>query len=161
MTQTPKHKLKRGCPVIMPSGLVTELTDIQYEHNRYQIEGVSGWQYGIENLQPAEWKLEAQKWRREAMRKYPTPEAYEAACTALEKHRARADAAEAREQRLKEALEELLSVFTLHSTWASVEDYYGSIYSLTDTDSEIVLRINSFLSLYPDTPAPTTKEVEK
>ncbi|MEK3866977.1 hypothetical protein MHH60_26255 [Paenibacillus sp. FSL H7-0716] len=59
-----------------------------------------------------------------------------------------------REQRLKEALEELLSVFTLHSTWASVEDYYGSIYSLTDTDSEIVLRINSFLSLYPDTPAP-------
>lgn len=33
MTQ---RKLKRGDPVIMPSGLVAELTDIQYEHKRYR-----------------------------------------------------------------------------------------------------------------------------
>lgn len=33
MTQ---RKLGRGDPVIMSSGLVTELTDIQYEHNRYR-----------------------------------------------------------------------------------------------------------------------------
>ncbi|MNT58457.1 hypothetical protein D3C72_1958920 [compost metagenome] len=60
-----------------------------------------------------------------------------------------------REQRLKEGLEELLSVFKLHSKWASIEDYYGSIYSLTDVDSEIVLRVHSLLAiLYPDTQAP-------
>ncbi|MEK3849896.1 MULTISPECIES: hypothetical protein [Paenibacillus] len=40
------------------------------------------------------WLQEAEKWRREAFRKYPTPDAYEAACKALEKHRARADQAE-------------------------------------------------------------------
>ncbi|MDF2815714.1 MAG: hypothetical protein K0Q81_1914 [Paenibacillus sp.] len=37
---------------------------------------------------------EAEKWRVEAFRKYPTPEAYEAACKALDKHRKRADDAE-------------------------------------------------------------------
>ena len=37
------------------------------------------------------WLQEAEKWRREAFRKYPTPEAYDAACKALHKHRERAD----------------------------------------------------------------------
>jgi hypothetical protein len=50
------------------------------------------------------WLKEAQKWREEALRQYPTPEAYEAACTALEKHRARADAAEARIKELEREL---------------------------------------------------------
>lgn len=95
MTQTPKRKLKAGDPVMLPSGLVTELTDIQYEHNRYQLYAVSNWQYGIESLQPADWKAEALKWREEALRKYPTPEAYEAACAARDKHSARADIADA------------------------------------------------------------------
>ncbi|MHB0944598.1 hypothetical protein ACYCSU_23915 [Paenibacillus sp. ALE1] len=40
------------------------------------------------------WLQEAEKWSREAFRKYPTPDAYEAACAALEKHRARAEQAE-------------------------------------------------------------------
>ncbi|OME07882.1 hypothetical protein BSK64_06405 [Paenibacillus odorifer] len=139
MTQ---RELKRGDPVIMPSGLVTELTDIQYEHNRYQLEGLSGWQYGIENLRPAEWKLEAQKWRREALRKYPTPEAYEAACSALEKHRARADAVEEREQQLKEAVQIAISKKPL---WIDDKGVFNTtIGFLTETMS----------TLYPDTPAP-------
>lgn len=52
-------------------------------------------------------------WRREAFRKYPTPEAYEAACAALQKHRERADAAEAKvgdqATELREYEEELAS----------------------------------------------------
>lgn len=143
MTQTPKRKFKVGDPVMLPSGLVTELTNIQYEHNRYQLlEAVSGWQYGIENLQPAEWKLEAQKWRREALRKYPTPEAYEAACVALEKHRTRADAAEAREQQLKEAVQLAVNDLELWSDKTlAAKVVLGQLQRVFDT-------------LYPDTPAP-------
>lgn len=37
---------------------------------------------------------EVEKWKREALQQYPTPDAYDAACAALEKHRQRADAAE-------------------------------------------------------------------
>lgn len=178
MTQTPKRKLKAGDPVMLPSGLVTELTDIQYEHNRYQLlEAASGWQYGIDNLQPADWQTEARKWRREALREYPTPEAYEAACAARDKHSARADAAEARikelensarfelirhirteadrkeyllaeeiirlearEQRLKEAIDHALKW-----TW------YSSEANMTEIDTVLS---EVFCTLYPDTPAP-------
>lgn len=42
-------------------------------------------------IQAAEWKAEAEKWRIEALRKYPTPDAYDAACAALHKHRERAE----------------------------------------------------------------------
>lgn len=49
-------------------------------------------------------EAEAEKWRREALRKYPTPDAYNAACAALHKHRERADRAEEREQKLREAI---------------------------------------------------------
>ncbi|MGP3787176.1 hypothetical protein [Paenibacillus sp. 1A_MP2] len=34
---------------------------------------------------------EKEKWRKEAFRKYPTPEAYDAACAALHKHKEEAD----------------------------------------------------------------------
>ncbi|WP_339246838.1 hypothetical protein NST58_06535 [Paenibacillus sp. FSL R10-2796] len=86
------------------------------------------------------WLQEAEKWRKEAFRKYPTPEAYEAACTALEKHRGRADAAEAREQQLKAFVEKLREENSAH------DFYYGGIHE----------ECNDILStLYPDTPAPT------
>lgn len=149
MTQTPKHKFKSGDPVMLPSGIVQELTSIQYVHNRYQLYAVSGWQYGIENLQPADWKTEALKWREEALRKYPTPEAYEAACTALEKHRAHAYAAEAREQRLKETWKQLREIVSTNATGGCGEDI---------NDYDIMLNIMDDLleltTLYPDTTAP-------
>lgn len=62
-------------------------------------------------------EVKAENWRMEAFRKYPTPEAYEAACAALEKHRVRADQAEEREQKLKEAIHEAASW-----TWGCGED---------------------------------------
>ncbi|WP_163855775.1 hypothetical protein [Paenibacillus elgii] len=37
---------------------------------------------------------ELEKWKREALQQYPTPDAYEAACKALHKHRERAERAE-------------------------------------------------------------------
>lgn len=40
-------------------------------------------------------------WRKEALRQYPTPEAYDAACAALHKHRDRADTAETKLERLR------------------------------------------------------------
>ncbi|MNN46598.1 hypothetical protein D3C81_1609840 [compost metagenome] len=86
------------------------------------------------------WLQEAKKWREKVLRQYPTSEAYEAACTALEKHRARADATEAREQRLKEAYEKMLKYLPKH-----VQAAYGFDEFLT--------------TLYPDTPAPTNEEV--
>ncbi|MFF2532390.1 hypothetical protein ACFVS2_26110 [Brevibacillus sp. NPDC058079] len=46
--------LKPGDKVItLETGKQWTLTDIQYEHNRYQVEGISGWIYGIDNLQYA------------------------------------------------------------------------------------------------------------
>lgn len=56
-----------------------------------------------ERVEKAE--VKAENWRREAFMKYPTPEAYEAACAALEKHRERADKAEEREQKIRGLLE--------------------------------------------------------
>lgn len=49
---------------------------------------------------------ESEKWRVEAFRKYPTPEAYELACEAREKHRQRANAAEQLVNTIDEALDE-------------------------------------------------------
>nr|WP_206704027.1 hypothetical protein [Paenibacillus polymyxa] len=67
------------------------------------------------------WLQEAEKWRIEAFRKYPTPDAYEAACAALEKHRARADQAEyliqqkdAEIYHLKKSIEALLMHSKVH-----------------------------------------------
>ena len=48
---------------------------------------------------------ESDKWRKEAFQQHPTPEAYDAACKALEKHRKRADDAEARIAELERELE--------------------------------------------------------
>ncbi|MBY0011481.1 hypothetical protein [Paenibacillus typhae] len=160
MTQTPKRKYKAGDPVMMPSGLVTEITDIQYEHNRYQIAGVSGWQYGIEHLQPASWKAEALKWREEALRQYPTPEAYEGVCAALEKHRTRADAAEAREQQSVFTYAELLAIWDgLNSLPRNTEIQHAGEKVSVD---ELKKKVESVAStLYPDTPAPTAANTEQ
>lgn len=40
------------------------------------------------------WHQEAEKWRTETFRQHPTQDAYDAACAALHKHRERADRAE-------------------------------------------------------------------
>jgi hypothetical protein len=131
---------------MLPSGLVTELTDMQYEHNRYQLlEAVSGWQYGIENLQPAEWKSEARKWRREALRQYPTPEAYTAVCEALEKQRTRADASEGREKQVIELFYDTLGCLVM---------YTGQ------NNSNVTRIVAKYHTLYPDTPAPKEENTE-
>lgn len=39
--------------VIKETGVKGIIVDIQYEHNRYQLAGVSGWQYGIERIRKA------------------------------------------------------------------------------------------------------------
>jgi len=54
------------------------------------------------------WMHEAEKWRVEAFKQHPTQDAYDAACAALQKHRERANEAEAREQKLKELVSEVL-----------------------------------------------------
>lgn len=185
MTQTPKRKLKAGDPVMLSSGLVTKLTDIQYEHNRYQLlEAASGWQYGIENLQLADWETEARKWRREALRQYPTPEAYEAACAALEKHRTRADTAEdrlhalqivanaetRRADRWRLAVKEFNDLLNaaeareqrLKAAAEKVSEIFESEFSNEEVVDAIKYMFLDLLStLYPDTPAPKErKEIE-
>ncbi|ASA20925.1 hypothetical protein [Paenibacillus donghaensis] len=71
-------------------------------------------------------------------------QSYEATLTAYTAEKARAEAAEAREQRLKEAIENALKW-----TWCSSEANM----------SEIDTVLNDILStLYPDTPAPTGEE---
>ncbi|WP_088832707.1 hypothetical protein [Paenibacillus tyrfis] len=45
------HEIKRGDPVrIVKTIYKGVIADIQYVHNRYQLRGVSGWQYGIDRL---------------------------------------------------------------------------------------------------------------
>ncbi|MGG6309810.1 hypothetical protein [Paenibacillus macerans] len=51
------------------------------------------------------WHSETEKWRIEAFKKYPTPDAYEAACKALHKHKARADSAELWEEKLRDEID--------------------------------------------------------
>jgi hypothetical protein len=44
-------KIKKGDTVkILGQEVTGTILDIQYEFDRYQLEGVSGWQYGIDNL---------------------------------------------------------------------------------------------------------------
>jgi hypothetical protein len=44
-------KLKKGDAVkVLGEGVIRVILDIQYEFDRYQLDGVSGWQYGIDNL---------------------------------------------------------------------------------------------------------------
>lgn len=50
---------------------------------------------------------ESEKWRVEAFRKYPTPEAYELSCEAREKHRQRADLAEQERDKLLNLIDTL------------------------------------------------------
>lgn len=62
-------------------------------------EAPTAWPEAIRRALAAEAEVErlaeeVLMWRKEALRLYPTPEAYEAACTALHKHRERADRAE-------------------------------------------------------------------
>lgn len=46
-----RNEIKKGDVVTIQGhrGKQT-VTDIQYVHNRYQLEGISGWQYGTERL---------------------------------------------------------------------------------------------------------------
>lgn len=47
---TQEKKIKTGDIVIDSMGQRRKVIDIQYEHNRYQLSGTSGWLYGIERL---------------------------------------------------------------------------------------------------------------
>lgn len=80
------------------------------------------------------WHQEAEKWRVEVFRKYPTPDAYDAACKALQKHRERADKAEAREQKLREAMEETINeALTLEDAIIFLNDVLASLYPKEET----------------------------
>lgn len=49
--ETHKEKMKIGdSEVTISTGTEDKIIDIQYEHNRYQLKGISNWQYGIENI---------------------------------------------------------------------------------------------------------------
>lgn len=74
------------------------------------------------------WHTEAEKWRFEALRKYPTPEAYEAACAALHKHRERADKAEARERKLREAMEKVRDYLDRDMFTSAFHEIESSLY---------------------------------
>jgi len=66
-------------------------------------------------------------WRREAFRKYPTPEAYEAACRALEKQRAE-----------NERLRAALNVFGNRKNWIKrLDDYVWAHFERVDDDPAI------------------------
>lgn len=61
-------------------------------------------QYAAEKERADKAEAEAEKWRREALRKYPTPDAYDAACVALHKHRERADRTEVALLQMEESI---------------------------------------------------------
>ncbi|MEC0241997.1 hypothetical protein P4H66_19525 [Paenibacillus dokdonensis] len=42
--------IKRGNSVRLTDGTIHEISSIQHVHDRYQLVGVSGWQYGIDQL---------------------------------------------------------------------------------------------------------------
>lgn len=120
-----------------------EFVSMQPRHLNTLIDALFHWlqQYAHEANEVCYWKgeataekaradkaeAEAEKWRIEAFRKYPTPEAYELACAALHKHRELANEAkdlvgaykatvraagealieaEKREKKLREAIEQ-------------------------------------------------------
>ncbi len=68
------------------------------------------------------WIQEAEKWRVEAFRKYPTPESYELACAAREKHRERADLAEQERDRLINLLDKIETALEYHE-WTDYMQY--------------------------------------
>ncbi|MNI94154.1 hypothetical protein D3C73_1522070 [compost metagenome] len=43
--------IKQGDKVKLPSGEEDTIIDIQYAHDRYQTRNVSGWMYGIKDLE--------------------------------------------------------------------------------------------------------------
>lgn len=45
------QKIKCGDSVRLADGTMHEISSIQHVHNRYQLVGVSGWQFGIESLE--------------------------------------------------------------------------------------------------------------
>ncbi|WP_164685052.1 hypothetical protein [Brevibacillus reuszeri] len=50
--QAAAQKIQRGDKVeVKSTGYQGVVADIQYVHNRYQLTDVSGWQYGIDNIQ--------------------------------------------------------------------------------------------------------------
>jgi|GEM_PF-4460059 len=57
---------------------------------------------------------------------------------------------EAREQKLREATEDLLSIFNHEGSWRSIEVSDGFVYALWDSDSEKIKSVENMLdSLYP------------
>lgn len=73
-------------------------------------EARQGWPEAIRRAIAAEAEIERLKgevehWKRETLKRYPTSDAYDAACAALHKHRERADVAEAEVKHLRQVLE--------------------------------------------------------
>lgn len=57
---------------------------------------------------------------------------------------------ESREKNLREAIEDLLSVFNHEGSWRSIEVSDGFVYALWDSDSEKIKSVENMLdSLYP------------
>ncbi|AGN33774.1 hypothetical protein PANG_00055 [Paenibacillus phage PG1] len=57
---------------------------------------------------------------------------------------------EAREQKLREAIDDLVSIFNHEGSWRSVEVSDGFVYALWDSDSEKIKSVENMLdSLYP------------
>lgn len=122
-----KQKIVRGDSVLLPGGTVHEILKIQEVHNRYQLRGVSGWKYGIETLvlrPPGEayryWQDQATAEKERADRLESELETAYNEVEKLQKEYARLDetaasdydqltAAEAREKKLREAIEQALS----------------------------------------------------
>lgn len=73
MTKQAVRKIKCGDSVILPDNTIHEISSIQAAHDRYQLMGVSGWQYGIDSLvwvQPGTsylyWKTQAKNEKERA-----------------------------------------------------------------------------------------------
>jgi hypothetical protein len=74
---------------------------------------------------------ERDMWRADSLRKYPTPDAYEAACAALEKHRKRADKAEEERETLKVDVKRLqCALEDIHADSTDAESVYVASRSL-------------------------------
>ncbi|MNO43396.1 hypothetical protein D3C76_336160 [compost metagenome] len=112
-----------------------EFVSMQPRHLNTLIDVLFHWlqQYAAEKERADKAEAEAEKWRIESFRKYPTPEAYDTACTALHKHRERADKAEEREKKLREEMEKAMY-------WINMEAFRIAYDVLQE----------SLLSLYPD-----------
>ncbi|GAN11530.1 hypothetical protein MAM1_0664c11094 [Mucor ambiguus] len=98
----------------------------------------------VYNIAPY-WMHEAEKWRVEAFKQHPTQDAYDAACAALHKHRERADQAEAREQKLKEAIKKSLTLYhydgfsdeeAVEAIRDELEGVMASLYPVMDKEAE-------------------------